>query len=93
MPYALNEANFKKLFTFFVVLKSWKTQITNAVQSKNFYFLLASIQIRRARVPVGLRVVVPVELLDALQDLRTRRERMDVGQTTLQYTTKNIQHS
>ena len=48
MPYALNEANFKKLFTFFVVLKSWKTQITNAVQSKNFYFLLASIQIRRA---------------------------------------------
>ena len=49
MPYALNEANFKKLFTFFVVLKSWKTQITNAVQSKNFYFLLASIQIRRAR--------------------------------------------
>ena len=49
MPYALNEANFKKLFTFFVVLKSWKTQITNAVQSKNFYFLLASIQIPRAR--------------------------------------------
>ena len=48
MPYALNEANFKKLFTFFVVLKSWKTQITNAVQSKNFYFLLASIQICRA---------------------------------------------
>ena len=48
MPYALSEANFKKLFTFFVVLKSWKTQITNAVQSKNFYFLLASIQIRRA---------------------------------------------
>ena len=50
MPYALNEANFKKLFTFFVVLKSWKTQITNAVQSKNFYFLLASIQIRRASI-------------------------------------------
>ena len=50
MPYALNEANFKKRFTFFVVLKSWKTQITNAVQSKNFYFLLASIQIRRARI-------------------------------------------
>ena len=48
MPYALNEANFKKRFTFFVVLKSWKTQITNAVQSKNFYFLLASIQIPRA---------------------------------------------
>ena len=54
MPYALNEANFKKLFTFFVVLKSWKTQITNAVQSKNFYFLLASIQIPRASLwPTG----------------------------------------
>ena len=49
MPYALTEANFKKRFTCFVVIKSWKTQITDAVQSKNFYFLLASIQIPRAR--------------------------------------------
>ena len=59
MPYALNEANFKKLFTFFVVLKSWKTQITNAVQSKNFYFLLASIQIRRASLLLQLSESTP----------------------------------
>ena len=50
MPYALNEANFKKRFTFFVVIKSWKTQITNAVQKNNFYFLLENIQIPRARL-------------------------------------------